>query len=155
MDSEWCSQGFQKVCQQLQQANPNANQYFDINTQEVIPYTQISKIHATLSEVGHLVKRAEGAFSAQMKATNGNYQLAKQASEAILPAGRSRTFDRLTDENILCNIMIIGPPVVKPAMQLGMTQRDYDRKVRMACYDTQHAMHDLILRLHKLSLIHI
>ena len=133
----------QQVLQVPTQQKPH---FVDYKTGALIPASTVQKVVTMLEEKGNQIRKSEAAYGKIIKQTR-DHLAAKSAAEAILPGGRSRAFDHLTEIQALCNIIVIAPPVRKPPQKPGQSKEEYDRVLRHARYDIQNLVKDLILRI--------
>ena len=123
----------------------HTGQYYEPSG-KIIPFTRVQETTATLATAGALIKQSDAEFSRILRSTN-DYHKAKKAQDAILPGGKTKLFDDLTEAGHLLNVTVIGPPVTPPIMTRKMSMKDYEEQYRYNCYDVQNKVHDLVLRM--------
>ena len=88
------------------------NEWYDVETNEVIPHEQIGQITNRLLEAGQLLQESTRAWNQEVKTNGGDKAAASKASDAILPGGKTRLLNALSRDKCLVNVRIVGPPVM-------------------------------------------
>ena len=116
-----------------------SNEFYDVETNEVIPQAQIGVITNRLLEAGHLIENSAKAWNRAIKSNHGDKAAATLESDKILPGGKTQLFDKLSEDKCLLNMRIVGPPLILNDMDDRAKSNEY-RKFQMS-------MQDAIIRL--------
>ena len=115
------------------------NEWYDVETNEVIPHEQIGQITNRLLEAGKKIDESQRIWVEAVRANGGDKAAATRATEDILPGGKTRLFNALSKDKCLVNVRIVGPPVI-------LADKD-DKEKAFEFKKCQMAMHDCIVRL--------
>ena len=88
------------------------NEWYDVETNEVIPHEQIGQITNRLLEAGRKIDESQRIWVEAVRANGGDKAAATKATEDILPGGKTRLFNQLSKAKCLVNVRIVGPPLI-------------------------------------------
>ena len=89
-----------------------SNEFYDVDTNEVIPQAQIGVITNRLLEAGKQIDKSQKAWNKAVRANGGDKAAATAESQKILPGGKTKLFDQLSEDKCLVNVRIVGPPLI-------------------------------------------
>ena len=90
-----------------------SNDFYDVETNEVIPQAQIGVITNRLLEAGRLIDNSGKAWNRAIRSNGGDKAAATAESKKILPGGlKTQLFDQLSEDKCLVNMRIVGPPLI-------------------------------------------
>ena len=89
-----------------------SNEFYDVETNEVIPQAQIGVITNRLLGAGRLIDNSGKAWNRAIRSNGGDKAAATAESKKILPGGKTQLFDHLSEDKCLVNMRIVGPPLI-------------------------------------------
>ena len=105
-----------------------SNEYYDVETNTVIPQAQIGVITNRLLEAGRLIDNSGKAWNRAIRSNGGDKAAATAESKKILPGGlKTQLFDQLSEDKCLVNMRIVGPPLIFTDADDWQTSREYTR----------------------------
>ena len=78
-----------------------SNEFYDVETNEVIPQAQIGVITNRLLEAGRLIDNSGKAWNRAIRSNGGDKAAATAESKKILPGGKTQLFDQLSEDKCL------------------------------------------------------
>ena len=106
----------------------SGNEFWDVETNTVIPQFQIEIITSRLLEAGQIIKRAQRAWDTAIKANCGDKKAARKESDKILLGGKTKLFDQLSADNCLVTMRIVGPPLILTGLndrEIAQTYKEF------------------------------
>ena len=116
-----------------------SNDWYDVETNEVIPHEEIGQITNRLIEAGKLIDESKKPWVQAIRSNGGDKEAATKAAEHIISGGYTKIYDQLSQHKCLVNLRIVGPPV----MVAGKSEKETAAEYKWH----QMAMHDVIVRL--------
>ena len=104
-----------------------SNEYYDVETNTVIPQAQIGVITNRLLEAGRLIDNSGKAWNRAIRSNGGDKAAATAESKKILPGGKTQLFDKLSENKCSVNMRIIGPPLILTDMDDKENSSGYNK----------------------------
>ena len=89
-----------------------SNDWYDVETNEVIPHEQIGQITNRLIDAGKLIDESQKAWVHEIRSNGGDKGAATRATQDMIPGGKTQLFNTLSQNTCLVNVRIVGPPLI-------------------------------------------
>ena len=103
---------FASTVEVLKVMSQRSHDWYDVKTNEVIPKERIGETTNKLIEAGQKLDDAQKAWIREIKSNGGDKEAASNATEHIIPGGKTKLFDALSRDKCLVNVRIVGPPLI-------------------------------------------
>ena len=89
-----------------------SNDWYDVETNKVIPQTKIGEITNRLIDAGRLIDDSQKAWVGAIRSNGGDKGAATRATQDMIPGGKTQLFNTLSQDTCLVNVRIVGPPLI-------------------------------------------